>query len=158
MKVKIRDTITADGAKFQKNIEELKRLQVRIGIQEGLRYKDGPEVLDVAMWNELGTVHIPSRPFLRDSVDANADQINAFLQSKTKKILKGGSAEELLKEIGAFQVGLIQKQMVNGNYKENEDTYKKRKEKKHPPAIPLKDTGLMQQSIHYVIQEKGEAD
>ncbi len=106
------------------------------------------------MFNELGTVHIPSRPFLRDSVDAHSPEINAFLQSMRTQLVKGGSAEDVLKKIGVFQKGLIQKEIVNGDFVPNSPETIKRK----GSDKPLIDTGRMRQSINYVIQEKGGSD
>lgn len=106
------------------------------------------------MFNELGTVHSPARPFLRDSVDSNANRINMFLKSMKKEIVKGGSAEDILKKIGTFQKGLIQKEIVNGSFEPNsEDTIRKKGSDK-----PLIDTGRMRQSVNFVIQKKGGSD
>ncbi len=154
MAVNVRDTITADGKKFEKLLKELGQLEVRIGIQQGEASEDGVDLVDIAMFNELGTVHIPSRPFLRDSVDANADQINSFLQSMKKELLRGGSAEDVLKKIGVFQKGLIQEQIVKGDFAPNSEATIRRK----GSDTPLVDTGRMRQSINYVIQQKGGAD
>jgi hypothetical protein len=154
MSVNVRDTVTADGKKFEKMLQELKDKEVRIGIQQGETSDDGVDLVDIAMFNELGTVHIPSRPFLRDSVDANADQINNFLQSMKKELLRGGSAEDVLKKIGVFQKGLIQKQIVSGNFAPNSEATIKKK----GSDTPLVDTGRMRQSINYVIQQKGGSD
>jgi hypothetical protein len=154
MSVNVRDTVTADGKKFEKMLQELKDKEVRIGIQQGETSDDGVDLVDIAMFNELGTVHIPSRPFLRDSVDANADQINNFLQSMKKELLRGGSAEDVLKKIGVFQKGLIQKQIVSGNFTPNSEATIKKK----GSDTPLVDTWRMRQSINYVIQQKGGSD
>lgn len=35
MAVKIKEKVTADGKKFQKMLEDLNKLEVRIGIQQG---------------------------------------------------------------------------------------------------------------------------
>ena len=112
MAVKVREKVTADGKKFQKMLEDLDKLEVRIGIQQGVGSDNGVDLVDIAMFNELGTVHIPSRPFLRDSVDAHSSEINAFLQSMRTQLVKGGSAEDVLKKIGVFQKGLIQKRLL----------------------------------------------
>ncbi len=154
MAVNVRDTITAEGKKFEKLLKELGQLEVRIGIQQGETSEDGVDLVDIAMFNELGTVHIPSRPFLRDSVDANADQINSFLQSMKKELLRGGSAEDVLKKIGVFQKGLIQEQIVKGDFAPNSEATIRRK----GSDTPLVDTGRMRQSINYVIQQKGGSD
>ena len=105
MAVKVREKVTADGKKFQKMLEDLDKLEVRIGIQQGAGSDNGVDLVDIAMFNELGTVHIPSRPFLRDSVDAHSSEINVFLQSMRTQLIKGGSAEDALKKIGGFQKG-----------------------------------------------------
>ena len=153
-KAKVREKVTADGKKFQKMLEDLNKLEVRIGIQQGVGSEDGVDLVDIAMFNELGTVHIPSRPFLRDSVDAHSPEINAFLQSMRTQLVKGGSAEDVLKKIGVFQKGLIQKEIVNGDFVPNSPETIKRK----GSDKPLIDTGRMRQSINYVIQEKGGSD
>ena len=181
MGVKIRDTLTADGKRLEKTLRELGMLEVRVGIQGmesngkgeydgkkiyakgGIRTKKGKkrkvvdsevDLVDIAMYNELGTARAPSRPFLRDSVDANGDKINAFLQTRKKKILQGESAEETLKKIGAFQKGLIQAQIRDGDFAPNaEATIRKKKS-----ATPLIDTGRMRQSVNFVIQPKGGPD
>lgn len=154
MAVKITEKQTADGKKFEKMLEDFGKLEVRIGLQQGKTEKNGVDLVDVAMFNEFGTVHSPSRPFLRDSVDAHAAEINTFLQSMVNIIAKGGSAESVLKKIGVFQKGLVQKEIANGTFVPNsEATIKKKGSDK-----PLIDTGRMRQSINYVIQEKGGSD
>ena len=154
MAANVREKTTADGKRFEKMLKELGQLQVRIGIQRGEGSEDGVDLVDIAMFNELGTVHIPSRPFLRDSVDANGDKINSFLQSMKKEILRGNSAEDVLKKIGVFQKGLIQEQIVKGNFVPNSPATIRKKGSDRP----LVDTGRMRQSINYVIQRKGESD
>ena len=154
MSVKVREKVTADGKKFERMLKELGQLQVRIGIQGGKGSEDGVDLAAIAMFNELGTIHIPSRPFLRDSVDANGDKINSFLQSMEKEILRGNSAEDVLKKIGMFQKGLIQEQITKGNFVPNSPATIRKKGSDRP----LVDTGRMRQSIDYVIQQKGESD
>lgn len=80
MSVRITDTVTADGRKFQKMLKELAEREVRVGFQHGkATEEDGTDICDVAAWNELGTVHIPARPFLRMSVDDNASKIKSVV-------------------------------------------------------------------------------
>ncbi len=154
MAVNIRDTVTTDGKKFEKLLKELGQLEVRIGIQQGETSEEGVDLVDIAMFNELGTVHIPSRPFLRDSVDANGDQINNFLQSMKKELLRGRTAEDVLKKIGVFQKGLVQEQIVKGDFAPNSEETIRRK----GSDTPLVDTGRMRQSVNYVIQQKRGSD
>ena len=54
MAVKIKETTTADGRKFEKMLEDLGSLEVRVGIQQEESSGDGVDLLDRAMFNELG--------------------------------------------------------------------------------------------------------
>ena len=94
---------------------------------------------------------------MRDSVDANADKINAFLKRAVKIILRGGTAEDVLKKIGVFQKGLIQKQIVDGDFVPNAPATIKRKlkKKRKGSVTPLVDNGDLRKSINFVIKEKG---
>ena len=149
------DRITPEGQRFFKEIEKLKKLQVRVGYQQGEDFYDEEgkkvDVLDVAMFNELGTSRTPSRPFMRNSVDDNADKISNFCKSKLKGIANGSeNAEMVLKAIGAMQVGLVQKTIREGDFVPNAPSTIARK----GSDKPLIDTGLMRQSVHYVITDK----
>lgn len=44
MAVKIKEKVTADGKKFQKMLEDLNKLEVRIGIQQGAGSEDGVDL------------------------------------------------------------------------------------------------------------------
>jgi hypothetical protein len=161
------DKITADGKRFFKQIEELKKLQVRVGYQQGKakarKRKPGGtvadsdvDILDIAMWNELGTARAPARPFIRQSADRNKSAIEKFCADRLKKVTQGGTAEQALNAIGAMQKALIQ------------DAISKSKEWAEPDAdatvdrkgsdVPLIDTGRMLQSVNYVIVPKGGGD
>lgn len=155
MGAKVTDRMTSDGRKFQKMLKDLGALEVRVGFQHGkATEEDGTDICDVAAWNELGTVNMPSRPFLRKSVDENEGKINSFLQSKKDDLVSGVSAEQVLKEIGLFQKDLIQEKITNGSFAPNaESTVKKKGSSK-----PLIDTGRMRQSVNYEIKKKGSGD
>ena len=156
-KVKIKDTLTVEGKKFNEMLYELKKLQVRIGFQHGkATEEDGTDICDVAAWNELGTKNMPSRPFLRKSVDENRERIDNFLQSTKDDLVRGKPAEKILKDIGIFQKDLIQEKITEGSFKENADSTIeiKRKKGRDEPIKPLIDTGKMRQSVNYVIEKK----
>lgn len=150
---RVRDTVTPEGRRMLSELGKLKRLQVRVGFQQGdAQEDDGTDICDVAMWNELGTSNAPSRPFMRDSVDDNIDKINAFLKVQLKKLVTGGTdAESVLKAIGVFQKGLVQKQIIDGDFEPNAPSTIKRK----GSDKPLVDTGRMRQSVNFVVKEKG---
>ena len=153
MSVKIKDRITGDGKRLLDSMKELKELEVRVGFQSGKdTQEDGTDICDIAAWNELGTEHMPSRPFIRNSVDNHSDEINSFLMEKRNDLVNGASARKVLNEIGIFQKDLIQTEIVNGSFEPNaEATIKKKGSSK-----PLIDTGRMRQSVNYVVQKKGK--
>lgn len=155
MGVRFRDRITPEGQRFFRELAELKELEVRVGFQRGkAQEEDGTDMCDVAAYNELGTDHIPARPFIRQSVDDNESKINSFLKEEVKDFAQGKSAEQILKEIGIFQKDLMQDKITSGSFAPNaESTIKKKGSSK-----PLVDTGRMRQSVNYVIQKKGSGD
>ena len=148
------DRITPEGQKFFAEIDKLKSLEVFVGYQSGDAEDNGADVAQVAMWNELGTSHMPSRPFLRMSGDDNVDKINSMCQSSLKEVVNGGGAEQCLKKLGVFAVSLIQKKIEDGSFAPNApSTIAKKGSDK-----PLIDTGRMRQSTKYVIRAKGSGD
>lgn len=155
MGARTRDRITPEGQRFFRELAELKELEVRVGFQRGdAQEEDGTDMCDVAAYNELGTDHIPARPFIRQSVDDNESKIKSFLKGEVKDFAQGKSAEQILKEIGIFQKDLMQDKITSGSFAPNaESTIKKKGSSK-----PLVDTGRMRQSVNYVIQKKGSGD
>jgi hypothetical protein len=158
------DKLTPEGRRFFAQIEELKKLQVRVGIQQSdgkakTRDKDGNvidsdvDLLDVAMWNELGTAHSPARPFLRQSVDGNKATIEAVCKAQVQTLTKGGTAQQVLNAVGVMQKGLVQDTISKSKAwaEPNAD----RTVKKKGSDQPLVDSGKMAQSVNYVIKPKG---
>lgn len=154
MGARVRITLTAEGRRFERMLRELADKEVRIGFQHGeATEEDGTDICDIATWNELGTEHIPARPFLRKSVDENTAEINAFLQTQKESLLQGMPAEQILNEIGIFQKDLIQEKITEGSFPPNAaSTIRKKGSDK-----PLIDTGRMRQSVNYVIRRKEES-
>lgn len=146
-----------------KELQELAALEVRIGFQReqgtGENITDeGPraDVIDIALWNELGTenTNMPSRPFMRDSVDKHMEAINHALMAQKDALLEGASAREILNTVGLFQQDLMQTEIEQGDFVANaESTIKKKGSDK-----PLIDTGTMRNSVHFFIAEKGSDD
>lgn len=152
MSVKVTDKVTADGKKLQKILKELADKEVRVGFQQGkATEEDGTDVCDIAAWNELGTVNMPSRPFLRMSVDDNSDKINSFMSAQKRSIIKGEPVDRILKKIGIFQKDLIQEKITEGSFAPNAPSTIKAK----GSSKPLIDTGRMRQSVNFEIKQKG---
>lgn len=153
------DRITPEGKRFFEQIEELKKLQVRVGYQEGQQvlpndYEDA-NILDIAAVNEVGTDTIPARPFMRQSVDNNQEAIGKVCKAALKSVVQGGTAEQALKKIGDVQVGFIS-ETISKSKSWAEPNAESTIAQKKGNDIPLTDTGRLMQSPHFVIVPKGE--
>ena len=135
------DRLTPEGRRFYAELEKLRSKRVFVGFQAGKVTDDrGVDMAQIAMFNELGTSEIPSRPFLRQTMEKNQDDIKAFCGEKVQGIAEGGTAEDALKQLGVYGKGLVQAQIREGTSDK-----------------PLIDTGKMRQSVNYVIKQKGES-
>lgn len=154
MSVRFTSTVTAMGKQLEKALKEIDKLAVFVGFQmaDGTG-ENGVSVAEYALYNEMGTSRgIPSRPFIRGSVDNHEDEINKFLEAAVKQILDGASAQAVLAKIGADHVKRIQSEIRDGSFAPNSEVTIRRKGSDHP----LIDTGTMRQSVKYKIGEKGE--
>ncbi len=143
---------TPVGERIFRELEKLNKLLAQIGYESGKsKEKNGADVCAVAAWNEFGTINIPSRPFMRKSVDDNKDEISAYMRKKVEEVISGRkTAEQVFKEIGLFQKGLIQKKITDGSFEPNApSTIRQKKSDK-----PLIDTGRMRQSVEIFIEKK----
>lgn len=155
MSARVIDSLTPEGRQFERMLRELADKEVVVGFQHGEATEDdGTDICDIAAWNELGTEHIPSRPFLRNSVDENEDKINGFIDHVTNELINGEPAEQTLKRIGLFQKALVQEKITEGEFAPNADSTIKKK----GSSKPLIDTGRMRQSVNYWIRQKGSGD
>jgi len=146
------DRTTKEGKKFFKELDELLKLQVRIGFQHGENVNDDDaDLVDIAAWNELGTVNMPSRPFMRQSVDNNKSSIISMCKAQLKAVAHGKStAQETFQKIGVMQKGLVQKTIRDGEFEENAPGTIRQK----GSDTPLIDTGHMRQSVDFVIKPR----
>lgn len=144
-----------------KELKELAELEVRVGFQRnGSTEEDGTEIIDIAMWNEFGTEgkyggeHIPSRPFMRNSMDKHVPAIEHALMAVGKDFLKGAPARTTLETIGVFQKDVMQTEIEQGSFVKNSDPTIRRK----GSDKPLIDTGQMKNSVNFWIGKKGSDD
>ena len=63
----------------------------------------------------------------------------------------GGSAEQALQQLGAMAKGLVQDEIVNGDFAPNAESTIQKKGSEQP----LIDTGTMRQSVNFVIKRRG---
>lgn len=143
--------LTQEGKRFMKALEQLEDLEVFVGLQREQEYKDGTSMVDVAAYNEFGTSTIPARPFFKQSYENHQGELQAACIQAAKTVIAGGAPDKALNIIGTFAVGLVQEEIVNGNFAPNApSTIRKKKSDK-----PLIDTGQMRQGIHHVKRRKG---
>ena len=143
--------LTGEGLKYIQELEKLMDSVVCCGFQSGQDpYQDGAELVDVVAYNEFGTSDIPPRPFMKQSWENHANEINEFVAQAIAQIQHGATAEKVCNQAGAFGVGIIQEEIVNGEFAPNAPSTIKKKGSDHP----LIDTGHMRQSVHYVIRKE----
>lgn len=109
--------LRAIAAEFAK----LKGAYVSIGVHEDAGSypakggSEGPTIAEVAWWNEFGTERIPSRSFLRNTVDANRGYIDKLREAKLEQMKAGQiTAIQVLSAIG-FNVREMVKKAILSN-------------------------------------------
>ena len=142
--------LTGEGRKYVAEMDKLLSKEIHVGFQAGRNaYEDGTDIVDVAAFNELGTSNIPARPFMKQSWENNEGKLKAACQRANKMISQGETAEEACKMLGVYGVGLIQREIRDGNFVPNAPSTIRRK----GSSKPLIDTGRMRQSVHYVVKD-----
>ena len=143
---------TPEGKAFAQALDEIASKKIKVGFLEGETEQDGTSIADIAAWNELGTEdgRIPSRPFMRQSVENHRPEINRHILAEGNKLAAGASAKEVLSGIGDFFVRNLQKEIRNGDFVPNAPSTVAAKGSDRP----LIDTGRMRQSVHFQIDEK----
>lgn len=141
-----------NGIAALKILDEMSDMTIEVGFHEGQVADDGSTPLAaIAYWNHFGTVSedgsvaIPARPFM-DALENHEDQLSAFCTSAVQNAI---DAADATKKIGVKSVGMIQKEITDGQWAPNApSTIKKKGSDK-----PLIDTGRMRQEVHYVIKK-----
>lgn len=150
----VEDKLTKEGERLLAELKVLTSNSVKIGFQSGEAFEktkdgaDGADICEIAVYNELGTETIPSRPFMRDSIDKHEEEIVNFASERVKDLTKNKcTAEGVLNEVGIFEKGIVQWEIANGDFAPNApSTIRKKKSDR-----PLIDTGTMRQSVNYIV-------
>ena len=134
---------------LDKEIEYLKSHSVEIGIL-GDESSGGVSVRDYAIWNEYGTIYIPSRPFFRKALASRKAQreINEFMQGLFGKVIQGSlTGEQMLRTVGEYCKARLVESVNSGGWQGNKaSTLKKKNQSK-----PLIDTGALISSFDFQI-------
>lgn len=145
--------MTPEGKRYFRELKKLAELEIRVGFQSGADpYEDGTDLVDVVAYNELGSSDIPARPFMKQSFENHEDELKNGCDLVNRTLAAGGTAEQALDKLGVIVKGLVQEEIVDGDFTPNAEATVKKK----GSAQPLIDTGHMRQSVNYVIKRRGE--
>lgn len=144
------------------NMEKAKTMSVKIGLPAGesatskAYTNDGagpaPTVLEVGVWHEYGTQHVPMRSFLRGPLNAKSADMDKVLQTQFNLVLERGMDVE----IALGRVGLAARNISVGAFRTRgygvwADIDQATKDAKGSSGI-LIDTGLLRSSITWVVE------
>lgn len=138
---------------LQKRLAQLDGVEIDIGFFEEDRY--GPEndnlpVATVAFYNEFGTIHNPTRPFMEETFTSDVGQ--AFMAKMMKTIFisaltNGRAVDRLLKELGDGVAELMKVTILNYPGSNSAATIAD----KGGRNTPLRDTEFMMNSVKFQI-------
>ena len=127
----------------------LKSHAIKIGVI-GEDSIDGVSVQDYALWNEYGTIYIPSRPFFRKALISRKAQreITEFMQALFNSVIQGSmTGEQMLRAVGDHCKARLVESIKNGGWQSNKASTLKYKNQ----SQPLIDSGTLIGSIDYEI-------
>lgn len=110
---------------WKKIAEELKKIKgsyVKVGVlSDTATYPNSKANLaDVATFNEFGTEHIPSRPFMRQAFDKNMEEMKKFVEVRYGLVVDGKlDVNRALNEVGVFFKGKVQAIFREGDFAPN---------------------------------------
>lgn len=75
---------------------------VKVGVQANAGAQDGVSLLDIAIYNELGTADIPARPFIRDFAQKNERVLGLAMDRVATRVEQGVPIDTGLAQLGEF--------------------------------------------------------
>ena len=142
----IRVEISGEEERLKKMLQDLSKMRLGIGIRAGEHFEeDGTDVALVALGNEYGTDNAPARPFMTQTVENHAKEINQSVKNAFKK----DKAEEVLKRIGERVAQLMCQEIMDGDFAPNAPSTIARK----GSDKPLIDTQTMINSVEFWIDK-----
>lgn len=158
---KIKVTVKAERLKkLQAEFKKSRGAYVSIGIhEEAGEYEDGVSVVQVAFWNEFGTEHIPSRPFMRAAIYDKVHLINEWRKEVLEKVVEGEITIKKGLEILGFRIReLIKNNIVSNMPPPNAPSTIAAKKAAGVAPRTLMNTTLLLRSVEYrVVMGGGEA-
>lgn len=94
---------------IKRELERAKKREVAVGILQGSVDGEGASIAEYATYNEFGTEHVPSRPFMAMSFDENKAAIVADFNREAKAMVEGRrTADQALTVIGQKHASRVQ--------------------------------------------------
>ncbi|WP_313690070.1 hypothetical protein [Pantoea sp.] len=138
-----------------KAIGDNMRVQMNVGILEGATNEDtGEKIAPYAAANEYGTLHIPARPFMRNTVAEHSAQwaqtLGKLVEGQTKN---AGGVEKAFNVMGTLMVQDIRDTIEHSVPPPNvaATVAAKRRKGRAKPDQTLVDSGSMQRAIDFEI-------
>lgn len=152
-------------AMSQRQVEAMQRAKdasVKVGLPAGEAatskayksdgQKSAPTVLEVGIWHEYGTQHVPMRSFLRGPFEQKRSELAKAIDAQFKLVLESGLDIEVgLGRIGLTAVNISRKAFTTQGYGEWPDIQQSTKDAKGSDQV-LIDTGLLRNSITWVVE------
>lgn len=142
-------------ADYQKTLEELKRLEVVVGLPKG---KSDGTVIQYGAVHEFGSPknNIPRRSFLRVPTINAENTIMKFVDQQNKLLLDGINSQLFMGKIGAFVQGIVLKAFRSKGDGQWEELNEKTIARKGSSA-PLIDKGQLIQSITWDVRNASKS-
>lgn len=149
---------------IQREVAKLETAVISVGFQGQSALEQAGEnaaatVVDVATFNEFGTIDIPERPFMRFTFDQHQAAIVERVEIEHSAVIVGErKAVQALSRIAIFLVGLIQRTMRESpSWAEPNApaTIRKKTVAGKRGDVPLLDTGQLRASVSWVVRIGG---
>lgn len=94
---------SGDGlAQYLKQVDALDGRGIKVGVLAKAGTQDGVSLLDIAIYNELGTQDIPARPFIRDFAQKNERVLGMAMDKVATRVEQGAPIDTALSQLGEF--------------------------------------------------------
>ena len=138
--------------RIMRDLERLNGTEVVAGmLRDSGKAENGASYVDIAAWNEYGTGHIPSRPFIRISADTNKQSWEKLAQQCVNNVIDGGSPRDAAQVVGHRMVEDIRKVFGDTSMlKANAPSTIKKKKGRNEPLV---DSGEMRRRVNFRVEE-----
>ena len=135
--------------RIMRDLERLDGMEVVAGmLRDSGKASNGASYVDIATWNEYGTGHIPSRPFIRISADTNKAAWEKMAQQCVNGVIDGDSPRDAAQVVGHRMVEDIRKVSGSPELTANAPSTVKKKGRNEP----LVDSGEMRRRVNFRIE------